>query len=417
MAYDAMDRLTYANIPGHGASTWAYDPLDNIRSVTTAPTAGTAYTRSYLYDDSNRLTSITQDGATWGVGTYDARGNLIDRNGMTLVFDRASRLTAIPGVANYEYDGHGRRTAQWRADGTVRVSLYTLDGRLQGEADNRAVGSTDYIYLGGTLVAKRFQHWSGIPPAVTYLHSDGLGSPVLETDATGAVLSRERFLSYGGAVDGAVKDAVGYTGHQEDPASGLVYMQQRYYDPVTGRFLSVDPMPSDMQNGWNFNRYNYAANNPYKFMDPDGRVLAFAPGSSQAFKDEIGKQLVALNQTEAGSGMIDQLQTSKNVFLFTENRGESKIIPENVDNSRNGEGSSAVIFHDQNATPDAMTERGKEPTPAHIVLGHELAHAVEIDKGKVIDLGPDTLPAGERRARIEETKIRLELNLPQRIIE
>ncbi len=50
-------------------------------------------------------------------------------------------------------------------------------------------------------------------------------------------------------------------------------MQQRYYDPEVGRFLSVDPMPSDTATGWNFNRYNYAANNPYTFVDPDGRMV------------------------------------------------------------------------------------------------------------------------------------------------
>lgn len=273
MLYDGQDRLTYANIADFGASTWSYDVLDNIRSHNTVMANGRSLSRDYSYDVSNRLTSITQNGAAWGNYTYDPRGNMINKTGQTLVFDRASRLTQILNIANYEYDGHGRRTTQWRADGTVRVSHYTLDGKLQGEADNRAVGSTDYLYLGNTLVAKSFQHWSGTPPVVTYLHSDVLGSPVMETNASGAVVSRERFLSYGGAVDGTVNDAVGYTGHQEDPASGLVYMQQRYYDPAIGRFLSVDPMASDRENGWNFNRYNYAANNPYLYVDPDGRKV------------------------------------------------------------------------------------------------------------------------------------------------
>ena len=48
---------------------------------------------------------------------------------------------------------------------------------------------------------------------------------------------------------------------------------QRYYDPGIGRFLSVDSMAADTTTGWNFNRYSYAANNPYRFRDPDGRAI------------------------------------------------------------------------------------------------------------------------------------------------
>ena len=48
-------------------------------------------------------------------------------------------------------------------------------------------------------------------------------------------------------------------------------MQQRYYDPGIGRFLSVDPVTADGKTGALFNRYMYAANNPYRFYDPDGR--------------------------------------------------------------------------------------------------------------------------------------------------
>jgi hypothetical protein len=49
-------------------------------------------------------------------------------------------------------------------------------------------------------------------------------------------------------------------------------MQQRYYDPLLGRFLSVDPVTAHDSQDWrHFNRYSYAYGNPYKFLDPDGR--------------------------------------------------------------------------------------------------------------------------------------------------
>jgi RHS repeat-associated protein len=50
-----------------------------------------------------------------------------------------------------------------------------------------------------------------------------------------------------------------------------LYAQQRYYDPQIGRFLSVDPMASDTSSAFNFNRYAYAQNSPYRYTDPDGR--------------------------------------------------------------------------------------------------------------------------------------------------
>lgn len=59
------------------------------------------------------------------------------------------------------------------------------------------------------------------------------------------------------------------------------YMQQRYYDPMAGRFLSTDPVAA---NAGSFNRYWYASNNPYKYIDPDGRfespayLLSTVPG-------------------------------------------------------------------------------------------------------------------------------------------
>ncbi|WP_324250800.1 RHS repeat-associated core domain-containing protein [Xanthomonas axonopodis pv. poinsettiicola] len=105
---------------------------------------------------------------------------------------------------------------------------------------------------------------------MTYQHTDALGSPVATTNAAGQVVERTQYEPYGAAI-GKTVDGVGYTGHAMDGGTGLIYMQQRYYDASAGRFLSVDPVDADMSNGALFNRYMYAANNPYRFFDPDGR--------------------------------------------------------------------------------------------------------------------------------------------------
>jgi RHS repeat-associated protein len=67
-------------------------------------------------------------------------------------------------------------------------------------------------------------------------------------------------------------------------------MQQRYYDPVVGRFYSNDPvdMLAHMRRGNNaangFNRYAYANNNPYKYTDPDGEFALIGAAISAAIE-------------------------------------------------------------------------------------------------------------------------------------
>lgn len=108
---------------------------------------------------------------------------------------------------------------------------------------------------------------------VTYVHTDALGSPVVLTDANRNVVERREYEPYGRQLTPAPQDGPGYTGHVYDAATGMVYMQQRYYDPWVGRFLSVDPVTfygvGDMRL---FSRYAYAVNNPNKFIDLDGRA-------------------------------------------------------------------------------------------------------------------------------------------------
>ncbi len=118
----------------------------------------------------------------------------------------------------------------------------------------------------------------GVSPAaiaqatVTYIHTDALGSVVAESDANGNVIKRYDYEPYGAVVGGQVTDGPGYTGHVSDSATGLSYMQQRYMDPQLGVFLSVDPVTAYDQPVGQFNRYRYAAGNPYRYIDPDGRA-------------------------------------------------------------------------------------------------------------------------------------------------
>lgn len=104
---------------------------------------------------------------------------------------------------------------------------------------------------------------------VVYYHTDALHSVAVVTNASGQVIERTHYAPYGQVLNRALRDGPGYTGHREDAATGLVYMQQRYYDPEAGRFLSADPVQTDDKGG-NFNRYWYANDNPYRYTDPTG---------------------------------------------------------------------------------------------------------------------------------------------------
>ncbi|WP_369941440.1 RHS repeat-associated core domain-containing protein [Xanthomonas medicagonis] len=106
---------------------------------------------------------------------------------------------------------------------------------------------------------------------VRYIHTDGLGSVVLVTDNERSIADRSEYEPYGSLLNRTSTDGPGYAGHVTDSATGLTYMQQRYYGPESGRFLSVDPVAANPSTGASFNRYLYANNNPYKFTDPDGR--------------------------------------------------------------------------------------------------------------------------------------------------
>ena len=108
---------------------------------------------------------------------------------------------------------------------------------------------------------------------VTYVYTDPNGTPLAEADAHGNITKTYDYTPYGVVALGTSPNGPGYTGHVNDPETNLVYMQGRYYDPATGRFLSIDPVAPKPSDGFGFNRYNYAKNNPIINIDPDGRTV------------------------------------------------------------------------------------------------------------------------------------------------
>ena len=120
---------------------------------------------------------------------------------------------------------------------------------------------------------------SGVHAAdnIVYYHNDALGSPVAATDQTGNVLWQEEYKPYGKRL---LKEAntseasPWFTGKpEEESLGGIQYFGARWYHPDAGRFMGIDPVSSleAENNPMMFNRYAYANNNPYIFVDPDGR--------------------------------------------------------------------------------------------------------------------------------------------------
>ena len=129
-----------------------------------------------------------------------------------------------------------------------------------------------HLFLIGMLIfAGMGQAVAGV--TVTYYHTDALGSTVAATDESGNELWRESYRPYGERIQHQVdtsQHSVLYTGKEHDDDTGLTYFGARYYDPNIGRFMGMDPVGFYDSNPQSFNRYVYANNNPYVYIDPDG---------------------------------------------------------------------------------------------------------------------------------------------------
>lgn len=135
----------------------------------------------------------------------------------------------------------------------------------------------------------------------TYYHADALGSVVAASNDAGTLLWRKEYAPFGEQLDStAEQEKLAYTGKEHDDVTGLTYFGARYYDPHLGRFMSVDPAGVSPTSPFTFNRYGYANNNPYRFIDPDGRQ------SADTSCDEVCEELQARSQRAAPFAQVAQ---------------------------------------------------------------------------------------------------------------
>jgi len=211
---------------------------------------------------------------------------------------------------------------------------------------------------------------------------------VAVTDSNRNIVERSEFEPYGAVVNRPLRDGVGYTGHLEDESTGLVYMQQRYYDPMIGRFISIDPVAADRFTGGNDNRYWYANNNPYTFTDPDGRCPEGAAKSSCVEARDFdssrsgGQNIQASPATEAamiaGSGLVAVGSGNQEKLGFTvpsEDGSERVVLAQDLEVA----GSGTSGFRASGTPPEAATG---------VIHGHVKGSGLIDASSSIGDAGP-----------------------------
>ena len=260
-AYDNLYRITGFDLTGGVSEDFTYDRSGNIKTVA----SGGSATLTYNYSPAstpNRLDSLAVAGAITRY-TYNANGWMTGRGTAALTYDYRG-LTTGYGSAAYLMDPDRRRVK--KTVGTaVTYYLRGPGGSVLAEYSGQSL-SARYVYAGVRRVARL------AGSGASYYLADHLGSTRSLVDGSGAVTTTYDYRPYGKvlATSGPGATHFRFTGHERDAESGLDYMLARSYAYGIGRFLRPDPMQGEYPG---LSPYAYVANNPLRYVDPDGRAV------------------------------------------------------------------------------------------------------------------------------------------------
>lgn len=409
--YDALNRLKTYTRAGGGSQTYVYDAFGNRAVLGTSYIPVSALTPQVSADLPANVQALFP-GNRWTALGYDAAGNVASEaagTGRSYTYDAENRVktAAMPGTPaiTYSYDGEGRRVRKELAGQATTVFVYDAAGQL----------------------AMEFGPAAGAE--VQYLTADHLGSTRLVTDKNGAEVKRVDYLPFGeeypavGYPSATEKTLVKFTGKERDAETGLDYFGARYMSAAQGRFTSPDefaggphdvrgsgrngPGPllyADITHPQSYNKYTYALNNPFTFVDPDGHEVrlagdaedieeakkrivanASAKGEAELFRtvtDKKGKTTLVLDQKKAaefvgahsrGFDMLVETINSKNTVTVSMDKFDSRT---------SYQGPNATVFLNRDVAgidkvaPMRDPRGNVVPNPFHIIAGHEvLGHA------------------------------------------
>ncbi len=277
-----------------------YDDLNRLSSITDTNAAlGTTQTTSYAYDTLGNIrgrgaTSITYqadrphlvNAAGANTYRYDLNGNVIQRSGpdvpgesQTFDYTPFGLPKAIQsGTINtqFEYTADGMRAVRRDPDSTLRFL-----GSLYQHRVTTGSGSTREerfrLYAGTREIAEIVR--AGGADKTLYFHTDALNS--VDTITNGQQESfKQTFDPYGMPLDAPSPDLTrsGFTGQEHDRDLGLVDMKGRIYDPLAARFTTPDPIMQAPFWSQGLNRYSYVFNDPVNRTDPSGFDADEVPG-------------------------------------------------------------------------------------------------------------------------------------------
>jgi RHS repeat-associated protein len=335
--YDDLNRLRTSALPGPGTQSFTYDKAGNLTSKTGVGTPGAMY----VYPPPNGVhPHAVQSIAGVGAFTYDGFGNMLTGAGRVYTwnsFNMPISITKAGGDAaassTFNYGPEHQRTRQTRGDGSVVA--YAGAQEIETSSGGGATIKTYWPYGVGLEVDA-----PGKPTALSWVHKDRLGSPVLITDDLGAVREKFAYDAWGKRrqtdgsnttpdnVDG-VTDNKGYTGHEMLDQLDLVHMNGRVYDPFTARFVSADPFVQDPVNGQSYNRYSYVLNNPTNLIDPTGfkaQGCGIYCVTVQYAEPSAGKLADAQNRCRNGcSVLVSGFGDEDGTYIFTPSDNSGSI--------------------------------------------------------------------------------------------